>query len=156
MAGDCPAVLVYADAAAGEVLLRHIARPAQQRQDAGVQHLQLEGLDDIIVGAVPEAGDDVRGIAADGEEDDGQILPPAPDPSAEPVPVAVRHVPVQQHQSGQMGLQRRSGPGQGGAEGDAEAFLFQIFRHGSGDVGVVFYIVDVGHSRVPPFSFRVS
>ena len=106
-----------------------------------MQHFQFKRFDYIIVRAIPEAGHNVGSVSPDGEENDGQLLPVLPDPPAQPVPMAVRHVPVQQHKSGYMMAQCLPGLGKGGADGYPEGFLLQVFLYGSRDVRIVFDIV---------------
>jgi len=78
------------------------ARPEQQRPDARTELLCHEGLGDVVVGTGLEAGHDVMGVGAGGDDDDGHRTVAAQRPAALE-PVHARQHEVDQRDVGGLG-----------------------------------------------------
>ena len=82
----------------------------QHRADARAQFVQVEGLDQIVVGAGIEAGDAVAGAVAGGEHDHRGGVAASAQPAQHVQAVALRQTQVEQHQiealAGQRALRR--------------------------------------------------
>ena len=118
-------------------LLLFPARAAEDRLDSGQQLLHLEGLRQIIVGALLQALHLVVRLALGREHDDGSLAV-LPD-GAQNAP-AVHHGQhdIEQHQIGpELPEQIKSLSAVGGDAG-VVALLFQIHLHKLGDIRIVF------------------
>ncbi len=105
-ARDLPGGEVHAQVGEGERLVRlglgghrhRVGAAAQQGADAGEQLVQLERLDQVVVGARVQAGDPVADRVAGGEHQDRGGVPRTPDAAGRGQPVHARHLDVQHDQ----------------------------------------------------------
>ena len=125
---------------AGGVLFAN--RTAQHGVDAGQDFLGLKGLDDVVVGALLQAGDLVGGLPLGGEHDD-RGLALGPDLFQHRPAVHDREHDVQQHQVRAEGAEQLHRLAAVRGDLDVIALLFQIEVKKLRNVAVVLYDQDL-------------
>ena len=129
----------------GELFLPRLllgAGPAKHRPDAGQHLLHLEGLDDVVVRPLLQAGDFVLRLPLGGEHDDRGLVP---------LPDFFQHGPavhdgqhdVQQHQVGLVGAEQLHTFAAVLGHLSLKALLLQVEMEQLGDVGVVLHDQDL-------------
>ena len=152
------AKLVVADqAAAGRKVDDEVAEPDRRRladvagpaaqvgPEAGQQHREAEGFDQVVVGARVEADDDVDLVAARREDDQHGIRPAGPDGPGQIDSVAVGQPQIQQDDPGSGLLDLDETRAGGAAPGGGIAVTLQAELQVPADDGVV---LDDHHSRI--------
>ncbi len=82
---------------------RRVRAAAQQRTDPGEQFVQLEGLDEVVVGTGIQTRDTVADRVTGGEHQDRHPHPARPQPAGGGQPVHTGHQDVQHDQFGVVG-----------------------------------------------------
>ena len=118
-----------------------VQRMEKDFDSGALQHFQRKRLHHIVVGAVLKARDNIRTVAADGQENNRKIWETAAELTAQTVPASVRHIPVQQHHRRHMLLQRPSECRRRAIYRHLHALLFQIFLHRLRDIRIVLGII---------------
>jgi len=145
---DVPGVRVDRDLPRREHggLLDRVA--AEQRSHAGEEHVEVEGLREVIVGAQVKPADHLFLLAARGEHEDGHVLATLPQHRAERVTVHAGEVDVEDHEVD--GFRHRDFEPAVTVVGDRYRVLlqFQELLHVLGDGLVVFDDEEVHGERV--------